>query len=62
LGERCWGILPNQETFFRVSLSTLNVGFMERLHNFVLFDKRIEKSRADRAEVCIGADRYSRRG
>ncbi|WP_230850970.1 hypothetical protein, partial [Pseudomonas syringae group genomosp. 3] len=20
-GERCWGILPNQETFFRVSLN-----------------------------------------
>ncbi|GAO96290.1 hypothetical protein PSA5_26250, partial [Pseudomonas syringae pv. actinidiae] len=23
LGERCWGILPNQETFFRVSLGKL---------------------------------------
>ncbi|WP_238418115.1 DUF6911 family protein, partial [Pseudomonas syringae group genomosp. 3] len=23
LGERCWGILPNQETFFRVSLGDI---------------------------------------
>ncbi|WP_236695744.1 hypothetical protein, partial [Pseudomonas syringae group genomosp. 3] len=35
LGERCWGILPNQETFFRVSLEKHDIDWYKGKENLI---------------------------